>query len=139
MALCYLLILWLLKLVHFACSSSVQITTQLGEIRGNITNSVSQFYNIPYAEPPIGELRWKRTRSLQSTWNGVYDATKWGNACVQPTYTQLFSADANPKFIEDCLYLNIFTPYQFNDKSSTQKLRPVLFWYVTYMIIYILQ
>ena len=148
-------------LVVFCCTiciaNAIRINTKLGEIEG-ITNDdgVHSFLNIPYAEPPVGELRWKPTKPLINPHFGdkCYDATKWGNAvcnnnnnniirfilftsnlfyikfqCAQPSMGIGMSNDTAPQFIEDCLYLNIFTPQNFDDKSQ-QKLRPVMFWYV---------
>ena len=69
-------------------SLGVRITTKIGDIEGTTNNdSVHAFKNIPYAEPPIGDLRWRPTKPLKNKPFGdeCYDATKWGNACVQST------------------------------------------------------
>jgi len=119
----------LFALICVSLGSAIQISTELGDIEGVSTaDSVHQFLNIPYAEPPVGELRWKPPVSLATTpWDGKLDATKWGNGCAQPTMMHFFSNDLGAEFIEDCLYLNVFTPTNF-DNDPKDKLRPVMFW-----------
>ena len=119
---------------------SIKINTKLGEIEGIAApNGVNQFLNLPYAEPPINELRWRPTQPLKTKkFSSVYNATSFGNACVQPTVVQGFNVDPDRtepiSYTEDCLYLNVYTPYNFDTDS---KLLPILFWHVS-SIIYII-
>lgn len=59
---------------------AIKISTKLGDIQGvSTSNAVHQFLNIPYAEPPVGDLRWRPPQSLlNSPWKETYDATEWG-------------------------------------------------------------
>ena len=90
--------------------------TENGWVRGyssaNQMNSV--FKGIPYAAPPVGELRWKAPQPAKN-WEGVFDAVRWPNRCTQAPKLQapelkdeFFSIDT--PMSEDCLYLNIWTP-----------------------------
>ncbi|TKR83113.1 hypothetical protein L596_016757 [Steinernema carpocapsae] len=88
------------------------IQTSLGQLQGRLITTVTRvqgyaFLGIPYAEPPIGELRFKAPVP-ESSWNGTLDATSYQKDCmwnssfnkIDLSYSQLS---------EDCLYLNVFT------------------------------
>lgn len=84
-----------------------------GQVQGWTTNAsdgsiVNVFYNIPYAEPPIGENRWKIVGAHQG-WFGVMDCTKKGAACWQSNASNRTISDIH-KQDEDCLFLNVHTP-----------------------------
>ncbi|XP_070551025.1 fatty acyl-CoA hydrolase precursor, medium chain-like [Ptychodera flava] len=79
---------------------------------------VHVFQGIPFAEPPVGGLRF-RAPEPKSPWQGVRDAKELGNACMQPASPLLPVEE--PKS-EDCLYLNIFAP-----QTGANKL-PVMVW-----------
>jgi len=98
------------------------INTKLGAIKGNTLRGVSTFLGIPYAKPPIKELRWLPPESAPA-WSGTYDAIHFPNQCPQPPLSEVFEfAQAPGEKNEDCLYLNIFAP-----EKSDQKL-PVMVW-----------
>ncbi|HZU24501.1 MAG TPA: carboxylesterase family protein [Bryobacteraceae bacterium] len=81
---------------------------------------VRSFKGIPFAAPPIGELRWREPQPVQN-WTGVRNADKFGPACMQrlaPDADYWLRSDG---MSEDCLYLNVWTPA----KSANEKL-PVL-------------
>lgn len=59
-----------------------KVQTRYGTMQGLITDMVYIFYGIPYAEPPVGALRWKPPSTVTS-WKGVYDATFPRAACMQ--------------------------------------------------------
>lgn len=114
----------LTKIMLFAFSlplvRSVTVTTKYGEIKGLITSypndsgpfkSVSKFLGVPFAAPPIGELRFKAPQPLKE-WSRVREAKKHGPICWQ---TKMFEAQlrlftANFSYSEDCLYLDVYTP-----------------------------
>ncbi|WP_411677469.1 carboxylesterase/lipase family protein [Caproicibacter sp.] len=91
------------------------------------TGKVSIFKGIPYAAPPVGDLRWKAPQSV-IPWSGIRKADSYGNACIQnemlmdPYYKREFHTDPNP-MSEDCLYLNIWTPAVSDDAKT-----PVMMW-----------
>ncbi len=90
-----------------------QVATESGTVRGADKGSVSEFLGIPFAQPPVGEQRWKAPAPVKP-WAGVRDATKPAPACYQDQpklfgpYTPEFLIDGNVS--EDCLYLNVWTP-----------------------------
>lgn len=90
-----------------------------GQLKGYSANGTTAFLGIPFAAPPVGDLRWKPP-APPAKWTGVRDAGSFGKACVQ---TNTFGVMAVRSTNEDCLYLNVFTPAK---KSS--KLRPVMVW-----------
>jgi len=64
------------------------------------------FEGIPYAQPPVGDLRWREPMPVLP-WSGVRDATKFGAICPQGTFNFANAAQISK---EDCLYLNVWTP-----------------------------
>ena len=78
------------------------------------TPGVTVYKGIPYAAPPVGELRWKAPQPVKK-WSNLKVCDKWGNPAWQAShtpggYTPEFFADGDPEFSEDCLYLNVWTP-----------------------------
>ena len=106
------------------------IKTKNGEIRGVETEHAYVFKGVPYAKPPVGDLRWHAPVPMEP-WDGVLDATKFQNRCVQPGeqpgsfyYKEFFqNPDYVPPMSEDCLYLNIWMP-----KNGAENC-PVAIWY----------
>jgi len=104
-------------------TSSVTVTTASGPVVGTESNKVRTFLGIPYAEPPVGELRWAKPRP-HAAWTKPLDATRFGEVCPQPaglTEASLSTASTNVKGAEDCLFLNVYA-------SATAKSRPVMVW-----------
>lgn len=97
------------------------IDTTSGKMQGYKENDLVIFKGIPYAEPPIEELRFSPPVE-KKRWDGVLEATKYG-FCAYQGYTQLedITGKLQPES-EDCLNLNIWTPNIDNKK------RPVMFW-----------
>jgi para-nitrobenzyl esterase len=96
------------------------VHTTLGAVRGETVteNGVTAFIyrGIPYAAPPVGDLRWKAPQPA-APWEGERDATKWPHRCPQGES----SMGAGGPISEDCLYLNVVTAA----KSADEK-RPVM-------------
>ena len=92
-----------------------------GRVSGVVMDGVTAFKGIPFAAPPVGDLRWKPPQPVRS-WTGVKTATSFAPSCVQDvTFVKLFGA---PEAVgEDCLYLNVWTPV----KSVNERL-PVMVW-----------
>ena len=86
----------------------LQVKTANGIVEGvQMDNGVKAFLGIPFAEAPVGELRWKAPQP-KSDWEGVLETKAFGNDPMQP---RLFSdmIFRGPAFSEDCLYLNVWT------------------------------
>ncbi|MEC3976964.1 carboxylesterase/lipase family protein [Amycolatopsis sp. H20-H5] len=94
-------------------------TTRNGQLRGTVHDEVTTFLGIPYAAPPVGSLRW-RPPAPAARWDGVRDATRFGNAAIQTADTGM---DLRAQQSEDCLYLNIWAPAETEEASL-----PVMFW-----------
>src|SRR3954471_1322930 len=97
------------------------IPTDKGPVRGIPTAETNQYLGIPYAKPPVGNLRW-RAPSPVPRWKGPRNATSFGPHCAQ-TESPFGSASTS----EDCLYLNVFTPNGKNGKGHAKDL-PVMVW-----------
>ncbi len=114
----------LLAMVALAGAAPRQpvVSTADGLVAGIRRDGVNEFLGIPYAAPPIGDLRW-RPPQPHGAWPGVWEATSFGPGCVQ-NQPGLF---AKPSLSEDCLYLNVFTPA---DAATTPNdHRGVLVWF----------
>src|SRR3954471_8965774 len=79
--------------------------TSDGPVRGFVKDGVWRFLGIPYAAPPVGELRW-RPPQPHARWRTPLSAVAFGNTCAQINTLGVFAA---PSMHEDCLYLNVFT------------------------------
>jgi para-nitrobenzyl esterase len=93
-----------------------------GLISGTAADGVRSFKGIPFAAPPVGELRWKAPRPVVA-WKGIRQCDAFGPQCPQalyPTGSMYYSPPQ--KQSEDCLYLNVWTAANPNDK------RPVMVW-----------
>jgi para-nitrobenzyl esterase len=89
------------------------VMTASGEVAGRIEKDVRVFRGIPYAEAPVGDLRWRAPRPA-AAWTGRRDATHFAPSCPQPDPKPFgpYSAAFMPasELSEDCLYLNIWSP-----------------------------
>src|SRR5881397_2565570 len=87
---------------------------------------VRVFKGIPFAAPPVGELRWRAPQPM-AKWTGVRNADTFGDVCVQPKGVGRLNVSVDlpdsPAASEDCLYLNVWTAAQ-----SASERRPVMFW-----------
>jgi para-nitrobenzyl esterase len=98
------------------------VETTNGKVQGYFNRGVIKFKGIPYASPPIDNLRFKPPIPLKP-WEGVLDATKYGPVAPQPpsALENMFS-DPLPSSEADCLSLNIWT------QNLKDDLQPVMFW-----------
>ena len=92
------------------------VATTEGAVRGSETDSIRAFRGIPYAAPPVGNLRWKPP-ARPAVRNAVRDATTFANHCPQ-----VAGPFGQGSLTEDCLYLNVYTPRNGGD------LKPVMVW-----------
>jgi para-nitrobenzyl esterase len=101
-----------------------------GTLMGNAGKEVHIYRGIPYAAPPVGDLRWKPPQPAAS-WQGIRQATTFGKSCSQDLSQYLASRDIKSlpaswieaQLSEDCLYLNVLTPA----KGISDNL-PVMVW-----------
>ncbi len=88
----------------------VQVATANGTIEGNYDThtSIQKFFGIPFAQPPVGELRWKAPQPMEN-WQGVKQTKAFG---PRPMQTMVFGdmKSRSNGVSEDCLYLNVWTP-----------------------------
>jgi para-nitrobenzyl esterase len=95
---------WALGALAMADSVGPVVKTQTGEVRGIARDGQNEFLGVPYAAPPVGELRWQPPKPHPS-WTGSLDASRAGSACAQMRFRH-----PGMEGSEDCLYLNIYTP-----------------------------
>ena len=106
-------------LVHaVALASPVRIES--GALRGVDANGLSIYKGVPYAAPPLGDLRWRDPQPIKS-WKGVRKATAFAPACMQKGVSM--PGETPPAVSEDCLYLNIWAPA----RKASERL-PVIVW-----------
>ncbi len=84
------------------------VKTAAGLISGAETDGVWSFLGVPYAAPPVGDLRWRPPEPVRA-WDGVRSCVAYGPSCPQPSGAEMsfFSLGETD---EDCLYLNVWTP-----------------------------
>lgn len=95
------------------------VRTADGRVRGERSGDVVAYLGVPFAAPPVGELRWREPQPV-SPWGGVRSARSFAPACVQQGVS--IPGEPAPETSEDCLYLNIWRP------SAGGANRPVMVW-----------
>ena len=88
--------------------AQTQVKTAEGILEGKDLSGIKVFKGVPFAAPPVGNLRWKAPQPVQK-WEGVREAKEFGaNPMQEPIFGDMnFGTKTNS---EDCLYLNIWTP-----------------------------
>jgi para-nitrobenzyl esterase len=111
--------------VQAAPPTTLEIST--GRLQGALSphaNTIAVFKGIPYAEPPVGRLRW-RPPVKASSWHNIRQAIAPGAPCMQPIVPETSIYSRGPMDVsEDCLYLNVWTPGSSDDEAL-----PVLVWF----------
>ncbi|MCJ7546171.1 MAG: carboxylesterase family protein [Deltaproteobacteria bacterium] len=103
-------------------SHNIIAVTDTGPVVGLRTDTMNEFLGIPYAAPPVGDLRWQPPQRAER-WHGLRDATAFANHC--PQFTTPFGVQS---FTEDCLYLNVYTPKEHKWWHMGHG-RPVMVWF----------
>jgi para-nitrobenzyl esterase len=96
------------------------IATEAGAVSGVQEDGLSVYKGVPFAAPPVGDLRWRAPAPL-THWTGTRRADAFAPACVQDGVSM--PGETPPAVSEDCLYLNLWTPR----KSAKERL-PVIVW-----------
>jgi para-nitrobenzyl esterase len=97
--------------------SGLRVQLEDGVVEGDVVGGARRFLKIPYAQPPVGDLRWKAPRKNRS-WAGIRHETEFAPPCAQKEIAGWTPASDT----EDCLYLNIWTP------RPAPKNAPVMIW-----------
>jgi para-nitrobenzyl esterase len=110
-------------LLCVAARADETVHVATGDLAGtrSADGQIREFKGVPYAAPPVGDLRWKIPQPV-AKWEGVRPATAFGARCMQThTFSDMIFRDNGPS--EDCLYLNVWTPAA----TANAKL-PVMVW-----------
>ncbi len=114
-----------------ACSSSgepgtasipLRVETTSGSVSAEVDATVATWRDIPYAQPPVGELRWRAPRPINTPLNAINERD--GVACVQKASNVGGVPGEGIVGMEDCLYLDIKAPLMSNPGDPL----PVMFW-----------
>jgi para-nitrobenzyl esterase len=97
-----------------------QAQTTAGTVQGTVVDGIGEFKGIPFAAPPVGDLRWKAPQPV-APWQGVKKTIAFGPACMQGPILAQMGSTATAS--EDCLYVDVWTPA----KTPADKL-PVIAW-----------
>lgn len=103
-----------------APQSAPVVSTANGFLEGRIEQGLAVYRGVPFAEPPVGERRWREPKPVQP-WTGVRSADAFAPACPQLGVSM--PGEPEPPTSEDCLYLNIWTPARSADDTL-----PVMVW-----------
>ena len=100
-----------------------RVTVANGILEGKVESGIRTFKGVPYAAPPVGNLRWREPQPM-TNWTGVRKADAFGPRAVQlPLFGDMnFRSNG---ISEDCLYLNIWTP----SKTGNEKLPVLVYFY----------
>lgn len=126
--LCNIFLMVTMTALPSAAAIQQPVKVKTGLVSGTTAGdpSIAVFKGIPYAAPPVGDLRWRAPRPA-AAWQGIRKADQFSASCVQNIVTErkpwTFEFMAHGEISEDCLYLNIWTPA----KSASEK-HPVLLW-----------
>jgi para-nitrobenzyl esterase len=99
-------------------AAAAVVKVEGGHVEGVVENGLKVYRGIPFAAPPVGDLRWRAPQSVKP-WRGVRRADKFASPCMQVAGP----ATAVLRPSEDCLYLNVWSPA----KNSSERL-PVMVW-----------
>lgn len=102
-----------------AAQAAPTVRVEGGTLEGVAKGGVEQFLGVPFAAPPVGELRWAKPAPVKP-WSGLRPASSHASKCVQNGWVKPIQLYRD----EDCLYLNVYRP-----AAPAAALRPVLVWF----------
>jgi para-nitrobenzyl esterase len=114
-----------LSALALCAADEVPVSVEQGLLQGGAGRNaaIRVFKGIPYAQPPVGDLRWKAPKA-PTPWPGVKSANQFGAACMQLPYPKGTPYYRDPEPLsEDCLYLNVWT-----GAKNARDRRPVMVW-----------
>ncbi|CAG2169660.1 unnamed protein product, partial [Oppiella nova] len=120
-----IVLLVLISLHSIVCDDpTIDVKTSSGVVRGKVitlyNHTVDQFLGIPFAQPPLGALRFSKPKPIETPAKDVIDCTANKDSCMQHDGTGLL------KISEDCLFVDLWAPHSSN--ASGGALKPVMFW-----------
>ncbi|HEX8469536.1 MAG TPA: carboxylesterase family protein [Brevundimonas sp.] len=98
------------------------VVTASGRLKGDSDAGIVRYLGVPYARPPVGDLRWRDPQPV-GTWTDVRDASRFAPACPQTGVSMPGEPPSSTS--EDCLYLNLWTPA---DAGPNSQPHPVIVW-----------
>ncbi|THU95962.1 alpha/beta-hydrolase [Dendrothele bispora CBS 962.96] len=111
----------------FTSTPRTTVTSHGTSFTGTRDHLAFRFMGIPFAQPPVGDLRFQQPQKF--TGNSDINATGFKPGCLQFGSFQNNDLGLNPWGIdEDCLYLNVYTPFIPSNSSGSSQLKPVFFW-----------
>jgi para-nitrobenzyl esterase len=110
-----------LSIAPFAQSQIQNVKVTGGQLQGVIADGVASFKGIPFASPPVGDLRWKAPEP-SNAWTGIRKADVYAAGCMQDS-SMVRMVGASVSVSEDCLYLNVWTA-----ATNAGEKRPVMVW-----------
>jgi para-nitrobenzyl esterase len=112
-----------LAIATSAGAQTIMAAPPAGPVVGVVTPAMHEFLGIPYAEPPVGALRWAPPVT-RTPWTTPLDASTYGDRCAQ-----VGGAFGEASTSEDCLFLNVYVPHRKSvPERDLRKKRPVMVW-----------
>jgi para-nitrobenzyl esterase len=118
-----ILVMAIFAIAPFAVSQIKTAKVTGGEVQGVVVDGIAMFKGIPFAAPPVGELRWKAPQPVKP-WTGIRKADTFGPGCMQdPVMAKQYGEKTG--LSEDCLFLDVWTPA----KNPAEKLAVIVWIY----------
>ncbi len=117
-----LLVITIAAVSSMCLAATPTAKVEQGVLQGNVEDGLTVYRGVPFAAPPVGELRWRPPQAA-AKWDGVRQADKFAPQCVQRGFGPPPAGQQPPPMSEDCLYLNVWTPA----KKASDRI-PVLVW-----------
>ena len=117
----------LFAVLAFAGTGAMPVAAQVvsidaGQVSGETVDGISSWKGIPFAQPPVGDLRWRAPQPAER-WEGIRQTTEFSNDCMQIPFDRDAAPLGTPP-AEDCLYVNVWRP----EGTTSEDRLPVMFW-----------